>query len=84
MWDPIRRRIEETLWDPRVENAPRLLRMATRLSRIPYALIRDAARGELTLRAMSLVYTTLLAIVPLIAFAFSVLKAFGFRSKWIC
>ena len=33
--------------------------------------------GELTLRAMSLVYTTMLAIVPLLAFAFAVLKYLG-------
>ncbi|MDH3589459.1 MAG: YihY/virulence factor BrkB family protein [Gammaproteobacteria bacterium] len=81
MLDIIRQRIEEALWNPRVENAPLLLRMATRAARFPYALIRDAARGELTLRAMSLVYTTLLAIVPLIAFSFSVLKAFDFHKQ---
>ena len=33
--------------------------------------------GELNLRAMSLVYTTLLSLVPLVAFAFAVLKGFG-------
>lgn len=81
MLDTIRQRIEETLWDPRIENAPWLMRTATRTARFPYALARDAARGELTLRAMSLVFTTLLAIVPLIAFSFSVLKAFGFHKQ---
>lgn len=39
--------------------------------------LREIYENELTLRAMSLVYTTLLSIVPLIAFSFSVLKAFG-------
>lgn len=42
-----------------------------------YAVLRDIASGQLTLRAMSLVYTTLLSIVPLIAFSFSVLKGLG-------
>jgi len=42
-----------------------------------YALIRDMFQGQLMLRSMSLVYTTLLSIVPLIAFSFSVLKGFG-------
>ncbi|MGD8734796.1 MAG: YihY/virulence factor BrkB family protein, partial [Gammaproteobacteria bacterium] len=42
--------------------------------RYVYAVGRDVAEGQLTLRAMSLVYTTLLSIVPLIAFSFSVLK----------
>lgn len=41
------------------------------------ALIKDVASGQLTLRAMSLVYTTLLSLVPLLAVSFSVLKAFG-------
>ena len=42
-----------------------------------WAVMRDIASGELNLRAMSLVYTTLLSIVPLIAVSFSALKAFG-------
>jgi membrane protein len=40
-------------------------------------ILREATEGQLTLRAMSLVYTTLLSMVPLLALAFSVLKAFG-------
>lgn len=42
-----------------------------------WAVLRDIASGQLSLRAMSLVYTTLLSIVPLIAVSFSALKAFG-------
>lgn len=47
--------------------------------RYVYALVHDLFRGELTLRAMSLVYTTLLSVVPLIALAFSVLKGLGYH-----
>src|SRR5690606_23400311 len=36
---------------------------------------------DLSLRAMSLVYTTILSIVPLLAFAFSVLKGLGFHRQ---
>src|SRR6516162_11514954 len=43
----------------------------------PYAVVRDLARGEINLRAMGLVYTTLLALIPLLAFSFAVLKLFG-------
>ncbi len=43
----------------------------------PYALLRDLASGQLNLRAMGLVYATLLSTVPLIAFSFAVLKGFG-------
>ena len=37
--------------------------------------------GQLMMRSMSLVYTTLLSIVPLIAFSFSVLKGFGIHNQ---
>lgn len=41
------------------------------------AIIYDIAEGGLTLRAAGLVYISFLSIVPLLAFSFSVLKAFG-------
>lgn len=53
--------------------AARLLR----LLRYPYAILRDLSRGQVNLYAMGLVYATLLSLIPLIAFAFAVLKAFG-------
>ena len=77
----LQKNVERTLWDSRLSGAPRPLRFVARLARFPYALLRDGFEGELTLRAMSLVYTTLLAIVPLIAFSFSVLKAFDFHKQ---
>lgn len=40
-------------------------------------MFRDFFSGQLTMRAMSLVYTTLLSVVPLLAFSFAMLKAFG-------
>lgn len=48
-----------------------------RLLRYPYALLRDLSRGQINLYAMGLVYATLLSVVPLIAFAFAILKTFG-------
>ncbi|MGO1502450.1 MAG: YihY/virulence factor BrkB family protein [Marinobacter sp.] len=52
-----------------------------RAARSVYALIRDVIGGQLTLHAMSLVYTTLLSIVPLLALSFSVLKALGVHER---
>jgi membrane protein len=46
-------------------------------ARIVLAVARDLADGPIRLWAMSLVYTTLLSLVPLLALGFSVLKAFG-------
>ena len=51
--------------------------LTLRLLRYPYAILRDLSRGQINLYAMGLVYATLLSMVPLIAFAFAVLKAFG-------
>ncbi len=42
---------------------------------------RDIMGGMLTLRSMSLVYTTLLSIVPLLAVGISVLKGFGVHDQ---
>ena len=49
--------------------------------RTAYALARDLVLGHLALHAMSLVYTTLLSIVPLLALSFSVLKALGVHQR---
>lgn len=52
-----------------------------KVGRSSYALVRDILSGQLTLHAMSLVYTTLLSIVPLLALSFSVLKALGVHQR---
>jgi len=49
--------------------------------RIFRAALRDILRGDLQVRAASLVYSTLLALVPLIAVSFSVLKGFGVQNQ---
>ncbi|VAW72751.1 Inner membrane protein YihY, formerly thought to be RNase BN [hydrothermal vent metagenome] len=49
--------------------------------RLLVVLTRQFISGELNLRAMSLVYTTLLSIVPLLAVSFSVLKGFGVHNQ---
>lgn len=51
--------------------------LGLRVLRYPFAILRDLSRGQINLYAMGLVYATLLSLVPLVAFAFAVLKAFG-------
>jgi membrane protein len=51
--------------------------LTLRILRYPYAVVRDLWRGEINLRAMSLVYTSLLSLIPLVAFSFAILKVFG-------
>ena len=50
---------------------------ARRFAQYPYALLRDLLGGQLNIHAMGLVYATLLALVPLVAFSFALLKGFG-------
>ncbi len=70
-----------TLWQQLPEKAGLLSRWLFNTLRIAYIVIRELGKGELNLRAMSLVFTTLLSLVPLIAVAFSVLKAFGVHNQ---
>ena len=76
MWTRIRALPDRWLFGPAAASAG-LLGQCRRLLRYPYAVVRDLARGEINLRAMSLVYTTLLSLIPLLAFSFAILKAFG-------
>lgn len=54
---------------------------AVKLARFLWVLVRDLSDGQLTLRAMGLVYTTLLSLVPLLAFSFALLRAFGAHNQ---
>src|SRR5271170_7220932 len=45
--------------------------------RFPAALIRDWLTGDISIHAMSLAYTTLLSLVPLLVFSFAILKGIG-------
>jgi membrane protein len=69
----VTRRIEHWLWAGRPTDVPHWLVV----TRYAYAIVRDFMHGDLTLRAMSLVYTTIIAIVPLLAFAFAIMKGLG-------
>jgi len=69
--------LENLVWGDLLEKRGPLGRFAATVFRYVYGLGRDIVFGQLTLRSMSLVYTTLLSVVPLIAFSFSILKGLG-------
>ncbi|MCW8828578.1 MAG: YihY/virulence factor BrkB family protein [Gammaproteobacteria bacterium] len=77
----IKRFLLNELWRTDVESLGWLQRYAYKLIRLLFVLVREFANGQLNLRAMSLVYTTLLSMVPLLAVSFSVLKAFGVHNQ---
>ncbi|HSW13008.1 MAG TPA: YihY/virulence factor BrkB family protein [Solimonas sp.] len=67
------------LWDrDRIAQYPLYM---VRTARYVFVLLRDLIEGQLNMRAMSLVYTSLLSIVPLLALAFSMLKALGVHNS---
>jgi membrane protein len=51
-----------------------------RTLRYPVAIGRDWVAGEISVQAMSLAYTTLLSLVPLMVFSFAILKGLGART----
>ena len=79
--DNLKNKFNNVLWETELEKLLEWQRLIIKLLRIFQAVIRDLSDGLPTLRAMSLVYTTLLSIVPLLAVAFSVLKGFGLHNQ---
>lgn len=74
-------RLLEGVWRSNLRALPRWRARLLSGARLTLAVLRDLIQGQLTLRAMSLVYTTLLSLVPLLALSFSVLKAFGVHNQ---
>jgi len=73
--------ISRDLWDLDTSSLGRLKGFCVMSMRQAHVAARLFTQGELSMRAKSLVYTTLLSIVPLLAVSFSVLKAFGVHNK---
>ena len=65
------------LWRIDTKTLDRPRSILVNITRLAYITLREYRHNELALRAMSLVYTTLLSLIPLLAFSISILKAFG-------
>jgi len=68
---------KQAMWESDLEEMARSRRVFVRIARVLTEIGIEIWEGQLTLRAMSLVYTTLLSLIPLLAISFSVLKGFG-------
>jgi len=79
--DKLLTRIKSYMWDDDLSDMDRPRRILVFVLRVAHMLLRELLGGQLNLRAMSLVYTTLLSIVPLLAVSFSVLKGFGVHNQ---
>ncbi|MGE5625147.1 MAG: YhjD/YihY/BrkB family envelope integrity protein [Bacillota bacterium] len=69
------------IWHQDVYAMGRSRRVLTFWVRMFNVLIDELMAEDLRMRAMSLVYTSLLSLVPLLAFAFALLKGFGVQNK---
>ena len=69
--------LKKDLWIIDLDKLTRTKTLFFKSLRLISFTIREMMGNELQLRAVSLVYTTLLSIVPLIAFSFSILQSFG-------
>ena len=81
MYQRIKGFLFNELWRADLQQQHLLRRVLYRTIRLIFVMGRELTSGQLSLRAMSLVYTTLLSLVPLLAVSFSVLKAFGVHNQ---
>lgn len=81
MYQKIKGFLFDEIWRADLGRQALWRRTLYRSIRLFFVLGRELATGQLNLRAMSLVYTTLLSLVPLLAVSFSVLKAFGVHNQ---
>ncbi len=78
---PIQEKITNKIWNTDINSLPWLQAALLSIVRFVYILMIDFLDGQLNLRAMSLVFTTMLSIVPLIAVSFAMMKAFGMHNQ---
>ncbi|MDO8421672.1 MAG: YhjD/YihY/BrkB family envelope integrity protein [Parvibaculum sp.] len=76
--DPLFTRLRQFIWETPLDDLPFWRTAPIQAGQIAWVVGRDLLDGRLNLRAMSLVYTTLLSLVPTIAIAFAVFRAFGY------
>ncbi|MBM3988340.1 MAG: YihY family inner membrane protein [Planctomycetes bacterium] len=68
----------ETIWDARLEELGRGRRFGYKCARVAFLATVGFVGDNCMLRAMALTYTTVLSLVPLLAFSFAILKGLGF------
>ncbi len=77
----LKEKINEIIWKADTDDLPWWQAWGLESLRFVHIMVIDFMDGQLNLRAMSLVFTTILSIVPLIAVSFSVMKAFGVHNQ---
>lgn len=73
--------VTRDVWGTEPEGLRPLKRRAYRWSRVLYLTLRSFTGDRCMLRAAALTYTTVLSLVPLLAFSFAILKGLGFYKE---
>jgi len=81
MIDRIIRFCEHDVWAVKVHDLTGFHQLGVKLLRLGLVAAAEFRESFLSIRATSLVYTTLLSLVPFLAVMFSVLKAFGVHQQ---
>jgi membrane protein len=76
-WADIKALVWNSVWGLNLSTLSPVHAVAVRMARVGHMVIRELADGQLNVRAASLVYTTLLSIVPVLALSFALFKGFG-------
>lgn len=74
-------KLKQKIWFAELRKAGLPRRALIKTARVVFVLAHDYRDTQMQLWAMSLVYTTLLGLVPFLAVSFSVLKAFGVQNQ---
>lgn len=80
-WESLKVLVWNAVWAVNVATLSPGRAFAVRSLRVVHTLAREFVNGELNQRAASLVFTTLLSLVPLLAVSFALLKAFGVHNE---
>ena len=76
----IKRFVTEDIWDIDLSSLPRIRRFGVNAVRVLHLVLKGYWANDCPLHASALTYTTLIAIVPVLALALSVLRGFGAAS----
>ena len=76
-WADTKALVWNSVWGVNLAGLSPLHAGAVRMARVGHMVVRELADGQLNVRAASLVYTTLLSIVPVLALSFALFKGFG-------
>ncbi len=78
---PFATALRRRIWTDPAPDSSRFERGLVHGGRLIHAVVAELASGAIPLRAMSLVFTSMLAFVPLLAVSFSVLKGLGVHTR---